>query len=132
MTTDIRWKQRFSNYSKALSQLKKFIDKGDLNEMEQQGLIQAFEYTYELAWNVMKDFLQEQGNQDIYGSKSAIMESFKLGLIEDGDGWMELFKDRNRSSHTYNEDTASEIVQHIFSLSYPLFVIFKNKMDSLL
>ena len=67
---DIRWKQRFSNYQKALFQLDKFIEKGDLNELEEQGLVQAFEYTYELAWNVMKDyFTYEQADENITGSR---------------------------------------------------------------
>jgi hypothetical protein len=74
MNKDIRWKQRFSNYKKALLQLTKFIDKGKLNELQKQGLIQAFEYTHELAWNVLKDYLQDQGIQNITGSKD-----FELG-----------------------------------------------------
>jgi hypothetical protein len=57
---DIRWEQRFSNFRKALSQLTRFIEKGDLSELEQQGLIKAFEYTFELAWNTMKDYLEYQ------------------------------------------------------------------------
>jgi nucleotidyltransferase substrate binding protein (TIGR01987 family) len=128
---DIRWKQRFSNYVKAFSQLQKFIDKGKLNEFEEQGLIQCFEYTYELAWNVLKDYLESEGNQNIIGSKSAIMEAFKVGLIQDGEGWMRMFKDRNKTSHTYNEETADEIVSHIYTNSYPLFLELKNKFESL-
>jgi nucleotidyltransferase substrate binding protein (TIGR01987 family) len=128
---DIRWKQRFSNYVKAFSQLQKFIDKGKLNEFEEQGLIQCFEYTYELAWNVLKDYLEAEGNQNIIGSKSAIMEAFKVGLIQDGEGWMRMFKDRNKTSHTYNEETADEIVSHIYTNSYPLFLELKNKFESL-
>ncbi len=62
---DIRWIQRLSNYKKALSQLQKFIDKGDLSNLEEQGLIKAFEYTYELAWTTIKDYLEYQGKTDI-------------------------------------------------------------------
>ncbi|MFI3122110.1 MAG: nucleotidyltransferase substrate binding protein [Methylococcaceae bacterium] len=68
---DIRWVQRFGNFCKALAQLTKFIAKGDLNELEKQGLIQCFEYTYELAWNTLKDFYQSQAETDIQGSKDA-------------------------------------------------------------
>ncbi|MEI8086008.1 MAG: nucleotidyltransferase substrate binding protein, partial [Paludibacter sp.] len=67
MEQDIRWKQRYSNYQKALGQLSQFIEKGNLNKLEEQGLIQAFEYTYELAWNVMKDYFVDQGNSAITG-----------------------------------------------------------------
>ncbi|MGC1956011.1 MAG: nucleotidyltransferase substrate binding protein, partial [Gammaproteobacteria bacterium] len=63
---DVRWIQRFENYKRALTQLKKFIEKGDLNELEEQGLIQAFEYTHELAWNVLKDYLLSKGNVTIH------------------------------------------------------------------
>ena len=72
MNQDIRWKQRLDNFTKALRQLTKFIDKGELNELEQQGLIQSFEYTYELAWNTIKDFFEAQGETDILGSRDAM------------------------------------------------------------
>lgn len=71
---DIRWKQRLKNYNKALSQLTKFIEKRELNELEEQGLIQAFEYTYELAWNVMKDYYEFQGTEKIQGSRGCFTE----------------------------------------------------------
>ncbi|MEI7595380.1 MAG: nucleotidyltransferase substrate binding protein [Bacteroidota bacterium] len=132
MELDIRWKQRFSNFNKALSQLSEFVQKGRLNKFEEQGLIQCFEYTYELAWNLLKDYLEAEGNQNIMGSRSAISEAFKFGLIKDGEGWMEMFQDRNKTNHTYNEDTASEIVNHIYNISFPLFNDLKTKFDSLL
>jgi nucleotidyltransferase substrate binding protein (TIGR01987 family) len=78
---DIRWTQRFRNFNKAFSQLKKFIDKQELNELEKQGLIKAFEYTYELGWNTLKDYFEYQGNRNINGSRDAINEAFKLNLI---------------------------------------------------
>lgn len=84
MEEDIRWKQRFENYLKALGQLQKFIAKGNLNELEEQGLIQAFEFTHELAWNVMKDYFEYQGNTTITGSRDATREAFQKGLIQDG------------------------------------------------
>ena len=80
-----RWQQRFSNYSKALSQLGKFVEKdAELNEMEEQGMIQAFGYTYELAWNTIKDFYESQGETGLQGSRDAIQLAFKRGLIKDG------------------------------------------------
>ena len=85
--TDTRWQQRLSNYRRALSQLQKFIDQGTLNELEQQGLIKAFEFTHELAWNVMKDYLQYQGNNAIHGSRDATREAFQLGLTMAKSGW---------------------------------------------
>ena len=83
---DIRWQQRFSNYQKALAQLNRFVTRPDLNELEEQGLIQCFEYTHELAWKTLRDFLENSGNTAIFGSKDATREAFKLGLLEDGEG----------------------------------------------
>lgn len=125
---DIRWKQRFQNYRKALAQLKKFIDKGDLSELERQGLIKAFEYTYELAWNTLKDFMTYRGQSDIYGSRDAIRTAFTYGLIDDGEGWMDMLQSRNRTSHTYNEETAEEITEAVFSRYYKLFTILEERL----
>ena len=130
MNEDIRWKQRFSNYQKALRQLQKFIDKGDLSELEEQGLIKSFEYTYELAWNTLKDFLEFQGHSDIFGSRDAIRKAFQLGIIEDGEVWMDMIKNRNRTSHTYNEDTAREISKTVISVYYNAFRKMNDRLDT--
>ncbi len=131
MNTDIRWKQRLANYEKALGQLTKFIDKGELNELEEQGLIQAFEFTHELAWKVMKDYFEYQGNTSITGSRDATREAFQVGLLLDGDTWMEMIASRNMSSHTYNLETAEEIREKILNHYYSLFVAFKGKMQTI-
>lgn len=126
---DIRWIQRFRNFNKAFLQLKKFIDKKNLNELEEQGLIKSFEYTYELAWNTLKDYFEYQGNNNLNGSRDAINEAFKTGTISDGEGWMNMFKDRNRTSHTYNESTAKEISDNIFRQYFGLFNQLKQEME---
>ena len=128
MEEDIRWKQRFGNYLKALGPLQKFIAKGNLNELEEQGLNQAFKFTHELAWNVMKDYFEYQGNTTITGSRDATREAFQKGLIQDGAQWMEMIKSRNQSTHTYNESTANDIRDRILNYYYDLFVSFKEKM----
>ena len=110
---DVRWQQRFANYKRALAQLGEFIEKEDLNKLEEQGLIQSFEYTHELAWKTLQDVLKDQGYTNILGSRDASREAFNLGLVEDGHVWMEMIKDRNLTSHTYNEAVAEEIVGHI-------------------
>ncbi len=129
---DIRWKQRFSNYKKALSQLQKFIQKGELTELEEQGLIKAFEYTYELSWNVLKDYMVYQGSQLITGSRDAIREAFSAGIIEEGEVWMDMFKSRNKTVHTYNEETATEIVNAVFNVYNKLFLDLEKKMETFL
>ncbi|MFH0730459.1 MAG: nucleotidyltransferase substrate binding protein [Pseudomonadota bacterium] len=126
---DIRWEQRFSNYRKALRLLQKFIDKGELSELEKQGLVKAFEYTFELAWNTVKDFLEYKGQTDIYGSRDAIAKAFLLGLIQDGEGWMDMLKSRNLTSHTYNEETADEICRAVVKTYHRLFNELEIKLD---
>lgn len=129
---DIRWIQRCRNFNKALSQLKKFIEKKELNELEEQGLIKSFEYTYELAWNTLKDFFEYQGNNEINGSRDAITVAFSRGIIKDGEGWMNMFKDRNRTSHTYNESTAKEISHNILKSYFGLFTLLSTEFENLL
>lgn len=108
---DIRWQQRFSNYRKALKQMGEFLEKEELNKLEEQGLIKAFEYTFELAWNTLKDFLEYQGIGEIVGSRDAIRKAFSEGILQDGHIWMQMIESRNKTSHTYNEATADEIVR---------------------
>lgn len=128
---DIRWIQRLSNYSKALRQLTKFIEKGDLNELEQQGLIQAFEYTFELAWNTIKDFFESQGETGILGSRDAFRLAFRRGLIEDGETWMNMITSRTLTSHTYNEETAEKIATSVQTLYFDEFGKLHARFESL-
>jgi nucleotidyltransferase substrate binding protein (TIGR01987 family) len=132
---DIRWQQRFANYQKALLQLQSAVDlskQRSLSQLEKQGVIQAFEFTHELAWNMLKDFLQDQGNQNIKGSKDATREAFKVGLIQDGEQWMAMIQSRNISSYTYDERTAEQLVDAIVHHYYPLFVVLKTEMEKYL
>jgi nucleotidyltransferase substrate binding protein (TIGR01987 family) len=130
-TYDIRWIQRFNNYSKALAQLTRFIEKGELNEFEQQGLIQAFEYTFELAWNTIKDYFESQGEVSILGSRDAFRLAFKRGLIADGETWMNMITSRTLTSHTYNEDTADKIAGDVAAHYFPEFVALHDRLMTL-
>ncbi len=125
---DIRWIQRFNHFEKALGQLKKFVQKGELNELEEQGLIQAFEYTYELAWNTLKDYLEAQGEAEIHGSRDALRLAFKRGLIEDGETWMEMIGSRSLTSHTYNEEVAKQIANAVSRKYLSRFVALRKKL----
>ena len=131
---DIRWKQRFHNFQKALAQLldaHRLGQQRPLSPLEKQGLIQAFEYTYELGWNTLKDYLSYQGIPDLIGSRDTTREAFSRNLVADGAGWMNMLIDRNRTSHTYNEATAEEIVQNIHAQHLPLLLALKVKLESL-
>lgn len=129
---DIRWVQRFSNYKKAFSQIQEAVELmaiRDLTALEKQGLIQAFEYTHELSWKTLKDFLENRGNTEIYGSRDAVRQAFALGVIEDGEIWMQMIKSRNLTSHTYDESKADDIIKIIKDLYFEQFKKFKFKME---
>lgn len=143
---DIRWEQRFSNFNKALLKLEEsvnyinhnFLDKENelddedlgyiVDELIKEGLIQRFEYTHELAWNVMKDYALFQGNSTIGGSRDATREAYKLQIIENADVWMDMIQSRNKTSHTYNEEIANEIYEKIIHEYFQLFLDFQKTM----
>ncbi len=132
---DIRWQQRLQNFSLALRQLESAITLAKtkpLSDLEKQGTIQAFEFTHELAWNVIRDYFEYQGNTSITGSRDASREAFQKGLTSQGDIWMEMIKSRNKTSHTYNKGVADEIVIKIQTEYFPAFYEFEIKMNSLL
>ncbi|HEY5893719.1 MAG TPA: nucleotidyltransferase substrate binding protein [Chthoniobacterales bacterium] len=131
---DIRWRQRLQSFRKAFRQLFRAAEltkQRELSELEQQGLIQAFEFTHELAWNTLKDFLEFHGTTNLYGSKDATREAFAKGLIEEGDAWMAMIQSRNQTSHTYNADTANEITKAILSSYVKEFEKFLNRFTEL-
>jgi nucleotidyltransferase substrate binding protein (TIGR01987 family) len=134
MNEDIRWKQRFSNFQRALQTMTEAVElagQRDLSKLEQQGLIQGFEFTHELAWNVLKDYLEDQGFIQIVGSKNATRTAFKNQLINDGEVWMDMIKARNLSSHTYNTEIAEGIVDDILKRFYSAFADMQTTFKEL-
>ncbi|MCM8819718.1 MAG: nucleotidyltransferase substrate binding protein [Candidatus Omnitrophica bacterium] len=134
MNEDIRWIQRFNNYKKGLKQLNDAVilsKNRELSLLEKQGLIQAFEFTHELAWNLLKDYLEYQGNQEIRGSRDAIREAFKVGLIVDGQKWMETIQARNITSHSYDEAMVQSAFETIVNQYILLFEELKNVFEKL-
>ena len=131
MTKDIRWKQRFDNYTRALRHLRLAVElwhQRPLSDLEKQGVIQGFEFVHELAWNVLKDYLEYEGIQGIVGSRGAVREAFKRGLIDDGETWMDMIDKRNLSSHTYNAELAENMVDSILKRFYPAFLSLHQKL----
>lgn len=127
MSEDIRWKQRFSNYNKATMQLTEFIEKGELNKFEVQGLIQCFEYTFELAWKTMKDYLEQEGFE-VKSPRGTIQTAFQIQLITDGHTWIDALNKRNLMAHTYDEEVAKEAEQLIKQKYYPMIKELSNKL----
>ena len=136
---NIRWQQRFANYRKALVKLTQAVvllskqtgGETVVDELLQEGLIQRFEYTHELAWKVMKDYAEYQGYTDVRGSRDAIRKALEMNLIDDK-RWMDTIEDRNLTVHNYDNEIASEIYDNIMSVYAPLFVAFEGKMQSLI
>lgn len=132
-TPDIRWKQRFDNFNLALHQLTLAVELSQqraFTDLEKQGVIQGFEFVHELAWNVLKDFLEYEGIQGIVGSRGAVREAFKRGLIEEGELWMDMIEKRNLTLHTYNNALAQELVTLIVNSYYPAFLTLRQAMQS--
>jgi nucleotidyltransferase substrate binding protein (TIGR01987 family) len=130
---DIRWKQRFDNFSKALSLLEKALQIENPDFLQKAGIIQFFEMSFELSWNMVKDYLEEQGFIDVKSPRSALKKAFEIDLISDGHSWMDLLVDRNLTSHTYDEDKATEVENLIHHKYFPLLKelhnSFKKKID---
>jgi len=134
MEEDIRWKQRFSNFQKALSQLTEAIETNGENPVDiiKEGIIQRFEFTHELAWKVLKDYLEYEGFQNITGSRSATREAFNKGLIQNGQIWMDMIESRNLTVHTYQHTILEEEFFKIITIYFPQFKEFQLKMNSLI
>jgi nucleotidyltransferase substrate binding protein (TIGR01987 family) len=132
---DIRWVQRFSNYRKALVKFNQAVDivsdqmdwDDEVDDLLEEGLIQRFEYTHELAWKVMKDYAEYQGHTDIQGSRDAFRKALQMGIIDD-ERWMDSIKDRNLTSHNYDDETAQAVLKAIIEVYTPLLNAFEQKM----
>jgi nucleotidyltransferase substrate binding protein (TIGR01987 family) len=134
MAQDIRWIQRFSNYKKAFEQLKNAVGLSETRELsilEKQGLIQVFEYTHELGWKTLKDFLENRGVIGLIGSKDVAREAFKTGLVTDGEAWMSMIISRNETSHTYDEGKVATIVDAILGRYFFAFEALLAKLSEL-
>jgi nucleotidyltransferase substrate binding protein (TIGR01987 family) len=133
---DIRWKQRFQNFSKALSHLENALQIPEPDFLQKAGIIQLFEMSFELAWNMVKDFLEEEGFVEVKSPRSALKKAFEIGLLSSGHAWMELLVDRNLTTHTYDEARATavkELIHHkYFRLLKTLQTTFEQKIQEAL
>lgn len=120
---DIRWQLRFKSFKKALNKLAEVANKmqfDKLTELEKEGLIQRFEYTFELAWKTLQDLLKEKGYIDIAGPNATLTQALTDGYISDAEGWRKMKKSRELTSHVYNDETAKIIANDIFTEYYQL------------
>lgn len=131
MSQDIRWKQRYINLKKAYQQLTEFMEVTELNKFEVQGLIQCFEYTFELSWKTLKDYLELEG-YDTETPRDTIKKSFQAGIIDDGVIWLDALEKRNLMSHTYNENITLQTKELIITKYYPMIkkvIEFFSKLE---
>jgi len=131
---DIRWIQRCNHFTDALACLQDAVTLSKLRQLsrlEEQGLIQAFEFTHELAWNTLKDFLESRGALDLFGSRDTTRAAFKAGLIENGETWMAMIKSRNLTTHTYNQTVSSQIVAAILGAYFAEFEALRLRLAKL-
>lgn len=134
MTQDIRWIQRFEHFKQALAQLRdadSLAKSRLLSKLEEQGMIQAFEYTFELAWNLLKDFLESRGVRELYGSQDVIRAAFQRNLLDDGNVWMTMIESRNLTNHTYDEAVAQRVITAIRNKYIRQFDALEQRMQSL-
>lgn len=123
MNNDIRWKQRFQNFENAYSTFVRMVDRHEKtpdDEAVQMALVQSFEFTFEMSWNVMKDYLENEGYNEVGNSKQAVRVAFQAGLITSPEEWMDAIRMRNLSSHTYNQQILQETVAFIAQIFFPL------------
>ena len=129
---DARWRKRFDHFSRAVPLVEEIIPRvrrDDLTVLERDGFIQRFEFTFELAWETMADYLEAQGVEPTNGgARSVIRNAVEVGLVEDGDGWMAALNDRNLSSHVYDEDRIKRIVAVIASDHVHLLVRLRDRL----
>ncbi len=132
MEQDIRWMQRYDNYHRACKRILEVTESGiepeKLSELEMEGLIQRFEYTFELGWKVLQDLLKYKGYEFMQGPNGTLKKAFEDGLIENHDGWRRMAMARVTTSHTYNEGEAEEVARQIYESFAPLLKELDDKL----
>ena len=134
MNNDIRWKQRFQNFERSFLLLEEVANR-DLNEfssLEKEGIVQRFEILIELSWKVLKDYLENEGYDDVKNGKKAIRQAFQDGIITDPEAWMKALQQRNLTSHTYDNEilevTVKYILEEFYFIARDLHTQLKNEL----
>ncbi|MDQ6762896.1 MAG: nucleotidyltransferase substrate binding protein [Bacteroidota bacterium] len=125
-----RWIERFENFCRALHQLETALQQKKVSVLEKDGVIQRFEFTMELAWKTIQDILNSRGYIDLKGPKPVIKQAFRDGIISDGQEWINMLEDRNKSTHLYDETLALEIFDKIQLQYLSLLTGFKAKISN--
>ena len=113
--------EKYADYAKAVSRLKEVLEAGTDVDFVYDAAIQRFEFTYELGWKLLRAYLSYNGIEEVNTPREAFKEAFATGLIDDGELWIEMIKDRNLTSHTYNETVAISIYNRVKERYFGLF-----------
>lgn len=131
---DVRWRQRLDNFRRAFATLER-VDAGigdrAPSDVERLALVQGFEFTHELAWNLLRDYLLERGNPTIAGSKDATRLAFQVGLLTDGELWMGMIVDRYLTSHTYEAELADAVAERVRHQYVPALRVLRDRFAEL-
>ena len=125
---EIRWKQRFENFDKSYKLLKKYSNQEITTELERAGIIQFFEMTFELAWKVLKDYLESEGYM-VKSPRETVKQAFQKGLIDNGHIWIDALSNRNLTTHTYDEELATKMTSEILNAYLPELDKLYNKLS---
>ena len=129
-----KWLERLSIFKNAIARMAEVIElskQRTLNQFEHDSLIKRFEFTYEMAWKLMMSFEKENGVTELLGSKDVVRMAFGMSLIDNGEAWLEMIDDRNKTSHLYDEEMAADVMDEIINTYYPLFVELQDKMNQI-
>ena len=122
------WKQRFENFDKSYKLLKKYSNQEITTELERAGIIQFFEMTFELAWKVLKDYLESEGYM-VKSPRETVKQAFQIGLIDNGHIWIDALSNRNLTTHTYDEELATKMTSEILNAYLPELDKLYNKLS---
>ncbi len=126
-----RWRQRLATFGKALARMDEVVTlwhSRKLSDLERDGMIQRFEYTQELAWKLLKNYIEYQGEAQMGGSRDTIRQAFRLGLIENSEPWFDMLESRNLTSHVYDEATEMTVIERIVDTYYPILSLLHAEM----
>ncbi len=127
MVNEIRWKQRFQNFEKAYKKLSEGVEYASYDSLQEAGLIQTFEFTFELGWKTLKDYLELLG-YDAGSPRDVIKQAFQAGYISNGHLWLDALDKRNLMAHIYDENIAQEV---LMSIKDKYFILMKELHDFL-
>lgn len=129
-----KWLNRLDTFKNAIRRLAEVIDLSNerkLNQFEYDSLIKRFEFSFEMAWKLMMSYERDNGVDELRGSKDVVRQAYRMSIITNGEAWLEMIDDRNKTSHLYDEDMASDVIDEIIHTYYPLFIELQNKMDEI-